>query len=131
MSQRVRMVYLGAGDWGVEKGRIQVFRWPTPGAALELVQEFPAGGIAAFMARSPDGRVLYVADEGKASIASYAIDPKDGTLELRSQVACAGNPVYVAAHKSGRSVFTCFFNENQTQVFAVNADGTLGASQGV
>jgi 6-phosphogluconolactonase len=130
MSEASRIVYVGCGDWGSEKGKIQVYRLTLATGALALLQEFPAGGIAAFMARSQDGKVLYVADEGRATLASYAIEP-DGKLRPLNRVTTAGNPVYAAVHPNGKSIATCFFNEGKTQIFALEADGTLGASHGI
>lgn len=130
MSEATRFVYVGAGDWVGEKGKIQVYRLTRETAELSLIQEFAAGGIAAFMARSLDGRVLYVADEGRASLASYTIEP-NGKLRPLNQVTTAGNPVYVSVHSGGKSLATCFFNEGKTQIFALEPDGTLGASRGV
>lgn len=128
MSERTRTVYVGAGNWAGETGKIQVFTLDMETAGLELGQELDAGGVAAFMARSADGRVLYVADETKGQLASYAIAPGTGHLALLNQVPCAGHPVYVALHEGGGALLTCFFQQGTTEVFAINADGTLGAS---
>lgn len=130
MSEATRIVYVGCGDWVGEKGKIQVYRLTLASGELALLQEFPAGGIAAFMTRSLDGRVLYVADEGRATLVSYAIE-QDGRLLPLNQVTTAGNPVYVALHPNGKAIATCFFNEGKTQVFALADDGSLGASRGI
>lgn len=123
-----RNVYVGSGNWSGETGKIQVFSLDVEAASLSSVQRLDAGGVAAFMARSSDGRRLYVADETKGLLSSYAIDPATGALELTSSVACAGHPVYVALDGSGSALLTCFFEEAKTQVFRIAPDGTLGAS---
>jgi 6-phosphogluconolactonase len=128
MSERTRTVYVGAGNWSGETGKIQVFTLDMETTGLELRQELEAGGVAAFMARSADGRVLYVADETKGRLASYAIEAGTGHLTLLNQVPCAGHPVYVALHPGGGALLTCFFQQGKTEVFSINADGTLGAS---
>lgn len=127
MTRAVRSLYVGAGAWSGETGKIQRFELDLERGALSLRQELDAGGVAAFMARSSDGRHLYVADETKGSLASYAI-AQSGELSLTSHVACAGHPVYVSLDPSGRSLATCFFQEAKTQIFAINPDGTLGQS---
>jgi 6-phosphogluconolactonase len=131
MTEQTRTVYVGAGNWDGETGKIQVFSLDLDSASLTLRQEVEAGGVAAYMARSPDGRVLYVADEAKGLISSYSIDPEHGQLTLQSRVPSAGHPVYLAADASGRALATCFFAEAKTQLFAIQADGSLGASSGV
>jgi 6-phosphogluconolactonase len=123
-----KTVYVGCGDWSGDTGKIQVFALDVERVRLELRQELPAGGVAAFMARSADGRHLYVADETKGFLTAYAIDPGNGQLTLKNQVATAGRPVYVAIDRSGKSLVTCFFEEARTQVFALEADGRIGAS---
>lgn len=126
--QAMRTVYVGAGNWGSEIGKIQRFELELSSGRLELRQELEAGGIAAFMARSPDGRTLYVADEGKGLLSSYRCAESGGELSLMNQVSCAGHPVYVAVDRTGRSVVTCYFSESKTEVFTVRADGSLGES---
>jgi 6-phosphogluconolactonase len=128
MVERRRNVYVGSGSWSGETGKIEVFSLDIEALSLSSVQLLDAGGVAAFMARSSDGRRLYVADETKGLLSSYAIDPSTGTLELTGSVPCAGHPVYVALDGSGSALLTCFFEEAKTQVFRIAADGTLGAS---
>lgn len=128
MSERARSVYVGAGSWDGDNGKIQVFSLDVETAGLELRQELAAGGVAAFMARSSDGRVLYVADEAKALLSSYSIDPASGQLSLLNRVSSAGHPVYLSLDGSGRSLVTCFFAEAKTEVFEIQADGSIGAS---
>jgi len=123
-----RTVVVGAGDWSGETGKIQVFGLDPERARLELRQELPAGGVAAFMVRSPDARTLYVADETQGSLAAYAIAPSTGLLSLKNQMSTAGHPVYVALDPRGNSLTTCFFAEARTQVFAIEADGSIGES---
>jgi 6-phosphogluconolactonase len=121
-------VYVGAGDWSGETGKIQVFSLDPEQLQLELRQELPAGGVAAFMARSRDARTLYVIDETKGSLSSYSIALGSGELTLKNTVPTAGHPVHVALDARGTALTTCFFEEGRTQVFALEADGSVGAS---
>jgi len=127
MSQQ-RTVYVGAGAWSGETGKIQVFHLDLDTAALTLVQELAAGGVAAFMARSRDGRTLYVADEVQGSIACYEVAPGSRELRLKNRVMTAGHPVYVAIDPRGTVLSTCFFAEAKTELFALEADGRIAAS---
>jgi 6-phosphogluconolactonase len=126
--ERTRTVYVGSGNWGSEIGKIQTFMLDLETGRLELRQEIAAGGIAAFMARSPDGRTLYVADEGKGLLSSYRIDAVTRELTLLNQVQSHGHPVYVAVDRTGRSLITCYFEEAKTEVFAIRSDGGLAES---
>jgi 6-phosphogluconolactonase len=128
MSERTKAVYVGSGDWSGETGKIQVFTLDLETLRLSLRQELGGFGAAAFMARSPDARTLYVIDETKSHIFSYAVTPGSGELTLKNQVVPAGHPVYVALDRTGAALTTCFFGEGKTQVFAIRPDGSLGAS---
>lgn len=128
MVERRRSVYVGSGNWSGETGKIQVFSLDVESLSLSSVQLIDAGGVAAFMARSRDGRRLYVADETKGQLSSYAIDPVTGGLTLTSSVPCAGHPVYVALDAADSALVTCFFAEAKTQVFRIATDGTLDSS---
>lgn len=128
MSERARTVYVGVGDWSGDTGKIHVMGLDLETAGLEPRQELAAGGVAAFMARSADGQFLYVADEAKATLSSYAIDAGTGQLSLLNTVSSAGHPVYLTLDAKGHSLVTCFFAEAKTEVFAIQADGTIGAS---
>lgn len=128
MVERRRNVYVGSGNWGGETGKLQVFSLDVESAELELLQVLEAGGVAAFMARSPDGRRLYVADESKGLLTSYAVAAGTGRLEQLNQVRCSGHPVYVALDARAQALVTCFFGEGQTEVIEIAPDGSLGAS---
>jgi 6-phosphogluconolactonase len=128
MNERRRSVYVGSGNWSGDTGKIQVFSLDMEAAELELLQVLDAGGVAAFMARSPDGRRLYVADESRSTLSSYAIQSGTGRIELLNQVGCAGHPVYVAVDGRGQALVTCFFEEGKTEVIRIHQDGTLGES---
>lgn len=121
-------MYVGSGNWGGDTGKIEVFSLDVGAVSLDSVQQLDAGGVAAFMVRSTDGRQLYVADETKGRLSSYAAEPGTGQLTLTSQVPCAGHPVYVALDAADAALVTCFFEEAKTQVFRIEADGRLGAS---
>lgn len=121
-------VVVGSGDWGGDTGKIQVFALDVEQGHLQLLQQLPAGGVAAYMAYSGDGRFLYVADETKGNLTSYRVDPSNQQLAFLNQVATQGRPVYVAMHRSARYLTTCFFEEAKTEVFEVREDGSLGQS---
>ncbi len=123
-----KTVYVGCGDWSGETGKIQVFSLDLERLTLELGQELAAGGVAAFMARSADGRTLYVADETQGFLSSYAIAAESGELSLRNRVSSAGHPVYLTLDQRGAALATCFFAEARTQVFALEPDGSIGDS---
>lgn len=127
MVDRRRSVYVGSGNWGGSTGKIQVFTLDPEAATLESIQVLDAGGVAAFMARSPDGRRLYVADESDGTLASYSVAPSTGRLELLNRIRCSGHPVYVALDARGEALVTCYFAEAKTEVFGIEADGRLGA----
>jgi 6-phosphogluconolactonase len=128
MAKARRNVYVGSGTWGGDSGKIQVFSLDVESASLASVQQLDAGGVAAFMARSTDGRHLYVADETKGLLSSYSIAPVTGQLTLTSQLPCAGHPVYVALDGTGGALLTCFFEEAKTEVFRIAGDGRLAGS---
>ncbi len=127
MANGRQTVFIGSGTWGSDIGRIQVFSLDIGEAKLELVQEVATGGIMSFMARSPDGSRLYVADEGNARLSCYAVAPDTGRLDLLHQAPCAGHPVYLSLDVGRQALLTCFFGEGKTQLFRLASDGALGA----
>lgn len=128
MSEATRTVVVGCGAWGGKTGKIQVYSLNVASGELELKEQREAGGVAAYMTRSKDKSVLYVADETEGRLSSYRIDALTGKLSPLNEVKTEGRPVYVALHKSGRFLTTCFFEEAKTQVFALHSDGRLGDS---
>lgn len=121
-------IYVGSGAWTGETGRIQVLDLSVDGSDASVAQDIGAGGVAAYLAWAPSGRVLYVADETLGFVRSYSVNPESGHLSLQSEKRSAGHPVYLAVSADGGTLATCFFREGQTELFELATDGSLVGS---
>lgn len=80
-----------------------------PGPAVPTVPTVPTrpadvvtGSTAAAVVVHPHGHRVYVSTRGHDTIATFDVDPTDGTLEPRSVVASGGRtPRHIALHPSG------------------------------
>lgn len=69
----------------------------------------------------PSGRFLYSANRGHDSIAIFAIDAQDGTLELTGRVPCGGKtPRFTTLSPDGRQFYSANEDSDAIQVFDVD-----------
>jgi DNA-binding beta-propeller fold protein YncE len=89
----------------------------------------PAGDTATGAATTPDGRSLYVVDQGSNTISQYDI-AVDGRLVPKSPatVVTGASPFGIAIAPDGGHVYVANQGAGTVSVFAVGADGTLSAS---
>ena len=84
-----------------------------------------------YLAVSPDGRFLYVAERrdnttNGGSIDAFAINPRSGRLKLLDKKSSGGaGPCFVGVDAAGQNVFCANYNGGSVKSFHVNADGTL------
>jgi 6-phosphogluconolactonase len=85
----------------------------------------------AFLAFSPDKRFLFACSEGlgreQGAVASFAIDPQDGSLTwLSRQPTGGGEPCHLCVDPDGKFVLVANHEHGSVAVFPVDADGKLG-----
>jgi 6-phosphogluconolactonase (cycloisomerase 2 family) len=122
-----RMLYLAGEPGPNTRGDVSAFRIDPVSGALTEIDSSPFG--ADFGAYrpwiDPEGRYLYVANNGSGSLAVYAVDPASGAL-----TEVPGSPYdtptftgYVQFHPSGRFLYATanrFF-----LAYGIGADGSL------
>ncbi len=81
----------------------------------------------AIMATSPDGRTLLVSFRSTGQLASFRIDPRDGTLTRLSVSAGGADPAYLQPDRTGRFLLTAYYVANKVTVHQVAADGRIAA----
>ena len=121
-----RVVYFGTGGPGA-KGIYRATFDSETGVLTpaELAAEVGSPG---FLARHPNGRILYAAADGPAGAGAvaYAI-AADGTLTLLdSEPTGDGGAAHIAVHPSGKFLLTAQYGGGSTALFPLDADGTLG-----
>lgn len=122
-------VYVGSGDWGGGAvGRVEAHRLDLASGALTRIDGVEVGQLNSYLALDPSRSMLYAADEAGQKLHALRVDESTGELSFANTVDAAGGPVYVRVDASGKYVLTCFYNQGSSQVFAVQSDGTLGAS---
>ncbi len=77
---------------------------------------------------SPDGRHLYMCNTGTpGGVSAFAIDRTTGGLSLLNHRPAEGRgPSYVSMDQTGRFVLDANYGGGYVEVFAANADGSLG-----
>ncbi|MFC4989530.1 lactonase family protein [Saliphagus infecundisoli] len=116
-----------AGEDGVLGFRLEDGRLETTGAA-------DGGSRPAFLAASPDGTRLYVANrEGEdGRIVAYTIEER-GTLSRLNAVPTGGGgtPCYCSVDPTGRCVLTAQYGGGTVSVLPIDGDGRLGGPTAV
>jgi YVTN family beta-propeller protein len=89
----------------------------------------PAGNTSTGAAASPDGRSLYVADQGSDSVSQYDISA-DGTLTPKTPAAVPteASPFGIAIAPDGDHVYVVNHVADTVSVYDVESDGTLSSA---
>lgn len=117
---------------------ILTLRWDAAQGRLAPVQStalsspgFQGNRSASEIALGSDGRFLYAADRGEATLLVYRVDPQTGLLALVQRIACAGElPWAFVIHPSGRWLVVANHRSNRLQVFQIDARTGLLALTG-
>jgi 6-phosphogluconolactonase len=113
---------------------VTVLRWDAEAGGLGAVQnlsmhspDFRGAPSASEIARSADGRFLYVGNRGESQLLAYRIDARSGQLTLLQRIASGGQrPWSFALHPSGRWLLVANHGSNAISLFRIDAqDGTL------
>jgi 6-phosphogluconolactonase len=134
------VLFLKGGKFAIVNSEISaqlfVMAWDAKSGTLSLKQTIdtlPPGmegkGNAGDMELSPDGTVLYVDDRRDATVASYRVDAKAGTLTAFDRVPSGGKlPWALAIDPSGHWLLVANDTSNQITTFKIGPDGKLTAT---
>lgn len=125
---KTTFVYVGSGSFGAETGKITVYRLDRLAAALELVSEAEAGGLASFLAVDGERRRLYAADEVKGGVLSFTVDPTSGELTSLGATAHSNHPVSLSVSPDGKYLLGANYNEGNVDVYPIGDDGKASSS---
>lgn len=122
-------VFFGSYNHDKEKEGIYVYKLDTLSGNLNKVTAVAVKN-PSYLTLSPDGKTLYACTDTKTpnagSISSYSFNPQQKTLTfLNSQSSGGENPVYVAAHPSGKWVINGNYTESSISLFPVSANKSL------
>ena len=94
---------------------------------LDRKHEIPLPGGAGSMAADPKNRFLYVSRRPISELASFAIDPSDGSLTQIASIKEESDAVYVTVDHTGKFVLTSSIRGARASSYRVGADGALEA----
>jgi 6-phosphogluconolactonase len=118
------MLYVGLQ----EDNRIAVFAQDGDSGRLTRRADVAAAGGPSVTAISPDRNTLYVGCRVQPSIASYRIDPATGDLSLLGTAAQEDAPTFLAPDRTGRYMLCAYYQGGYAAVYAIAANGTVGAA---
>lgn len=108
-----------------ESRELLVFTMNTNTGELALVEHVLGGKFNA-LALSPDGRFLFASMRDEPfGIASFSIDPANGTLRPIGEARLPGPLAYLAIDRTGRWLFGASYHNNFVSVSAVDLQGTV------
>lgn len=118
---------------------IHIFHVDRATGAMKAAGIFPLGTSPSCLAVNSSGTRLYSANEtdrvgekGEGTISSFAINRKDGSLQLLNTVNAGGaGPTYVSLHPSGRFLLVANYFGGSVSVFPIKEDGQLGEASDV
>ncbi|MBE2212541.1 MAG: lactonase family protein [Opitutaceae bacterium] len=82
-----------------------------------------------FLTVAPDGRHVHVCNETwPGNLSTFAVDPTSGALTPVARVPSEGkSPCYIELDRTGRFALVANYSDGVFSVFALDADGRLGA----
>lgn len=75
----------------------------------------------------PDGSQMFVALRSAQKLASYAVDPRKGTLVKLAETSLEEGPPYLFLDNTGAFLLSSYYGSGQVGVHRVAADGALSA----
>jgi 6-phosphogluconolactonase len=121
-------VYFGSHRSGPNIG-FSLAHFDTATGGLTQPQFLIAAKEPAFFTIHPDGRHLYTCNSGApGGLSAYELDPHSGALHLLNQAPAGGvDTSYISLDRTGRYALVANYEGGNIGVFALKADGSLGA----
>ena len=117
---------------GTYTENIHLVRMDRRSGELVQVGVANAGANPSFLAKHPNGHVLYAVNEIDAAgaVSAFAIEPGTGTLtRLNDQPSGGGAPCYVSVDKSGRAVLVANYAGGSVALLPIEANGALAPAR--
>ena len=117
-----------------ESNDISVFGLDPKSGDLSAIAVVPVPdvkiGSSSPLAVSPDKRFLFVGNRGEPySVATFAIDPKSGTLTHLGKGPLADQMAYIVTDRTGRYLLSATYGGSKVAVSPIGPDGKVGAIQ--
>ena len=110
-----------------QEDRVDVYSMDAATGALDKVHEVAVTGGPAALVADPRRRFLYVVRRGISEVASYAIDPSDGSLAMLGSIEEESDAVYATIDRAGKFVLTSSNGGARASSYRVGDDGALVA----
>jgi 6-phosphogluconolactonase len=121
--------YIGCYTGGTNARGISVFHYDPNTSQLSLVGIVAPVTSPSFITLDAAKKFLYSGNEsGSGSASAFSVNSKTGALQFLNSVGAGGQPAHVAIHPSGKYLLTANYTGGTVAVFAIQADGSLGAT---
>jgi 6-phosphogluconolactonase len=102
---------------------------PSTGA-LEFFENTAGSENPSFLTFHPNGRFLYAVNESASGLVSaFSLDPSSGHLTFLNWQSSRGDfPCHLATDREGKFLFVANFGSGSVVVYALEADGRIGAT---
>ncbi|WP_439585496.1 lactonase family protein [Dyadobacter bucti] len=113
-----------------QKGEgIYVYEFDRKNLSYKELQVITSKISPSFLEFHPNKKFLYTANEGNATVSSYAIDQATGKLTaINSQPSLGRGPCHVSVDPKGKFLFVSNYGSGQLGVYLLNNDGSIGAA---
>ena len=118
------ILYVGLQD----EDKMAIFAIDPASGRLTRQADVPAPGGPSVMAAGLDRRTLYVGQRGGPVISSFRIDQASGGLTLAGTSAQPHAPTFLALDRAGKYLLCAYYQGGGAAVFALGADGVVGAA---
>lgn len=123
-------VYVGSGDFGSEPGMVSVYTLDRSTRSLSFLADYPAGGLASFLAIDTERGRLFSVDESGGGVQSFSVDRDTGMLTSLGATANSNQPVYLSVTGDGQYLLAANYNQGSVDVYPVDDTGKALASLG-
>lgn len=82
----------------------------------------------AFLSVSPDNKTLFASFRSSGELASFRIDPTDGSLRAISVVRGGDDPAYLLPDNQGQFLLSAYYLANKVTVHRLGNDGSISDS---
>jgi len=110
-----------------DEDKVAPFTIDADNGRLTAQAAVPVQGGPAFLALSPDRRVLYVGHRLRPAISSFRVDQNTGGLAPHGTVSVEHAPTFLAADRTGRYLLSAYYQGGYVMVHPLTGDGAVGA----
>jgi 6-phosphogluconolactonase len=124
-------LFIGTYTGGTSKG-IYVYRFDAASGKAEPVSEADGVEDPSYLALSPKGDFLYVANEDlkepSGEVSAFSFDALSGSLHFINKQPSGGSPCYISLDSSRKWLMVANYGGGNVAAFPITPDGSIGSS---